>query len=547
MPIGERLSDAASGIILALMVFMGIVSLRLSYLLDQRIRPLSKKLAHLHQADARSDDLQPELWRFKKRYEDLLRHVDDIDTAEFSAGLIETLELKLFGRSLTVATAESWIRQAPSILISLGLLGTFAGLTVGLGQINDILSQDLNPAEAMASLSGLMTPMATAFQTSLVGLFLSLIVLIITQLNGTRTCLERCESLLSSWFETVLPRQLDLKVMSPLRQSLQNLNDTAGSLPNAVSLAVTEGMQAAFMAKLNELFDAQTNLALEAGSAVRTLSRFANTLNESGQDFMEAATAFRESDFAITLERSAQSLVETREQLNASTEALSARLFDVRDTLLSTQSEWKLLAKVAEQELEASRIARQQVKDEMSTLNRAMQSMQFGTQAVTESAKQLREARLEVMRDRKLALETAAAVQQRLATDASTVESCKAFAAALESVLKNWNSNVERLNSLSAAFVTAVRNAKIEDESKLMERSRLAGEIIEDLQGKMLENLSEVVDSQRNALASLGEPTASAQTAAQNLLLQLEQLQRRVTRFNLAAERSLESPQDSGG
>jgi hypothetical protein len=286
----------------------------------------------------------------------------------------------------------------------------------------------------MKALSALMTPMSTAFETSLVGLSFSLIVLIWTQISGTRTCLESCESLLSSWLETVLPRQIGVKVMTPLRQSLKDLNTTVKQLPAVLSAAVDAGMQEAFGEKLNELFDVQSILASEAATAVRSLCGFASTLNESGQDFLDAAQAFRQSNFATTLASSAQSLLETREQLNSSTESLSNRLFEVRDSLMSTQAEWKLLAKIAEQELEVSRQAREHMLQEIQKLHSAAKSLQQSTLASTESTKELREARLEVMRDRKLAIKTVEAVQQRLATDNSTVESCRAFASTLESV-----------------------------------------------------------------------------------------------------------------
>ena len=525
------MAEAPRIIILILMAAIGVFSLQLSILLNQRIRPLSQKLARLHQEGAVHDDLSIDLQACRLRYESLLQNVDDVDTAEFSAGFIETLNLRFMGRYVTAATVQSWVRQAPSILISLGLLGTFAGLTVGLQQIGGILSKSLSPDEAMKALSALMTPMSTAFETSLVGLSFSLIVLIWTQITGTRTCLESCESLLSSWFETVLPQQIGVKVMTPLRQSLKDLNATVKQLPAVLSTAVDAGMQEAFGAKLNELFDVQSQLASEAATAVRSLCGFASTLNESGQDFLDAAQAFRQSDFATTLASSAQSLLETREQLNSSTESLSNRLFDVRDSLMSTQAEWKLLAKVAEQELEASRQVREYLQQEIKTLHSAAKSLQQSTLASTESTKELREARLEVMRDRKLAIKTAEAVQQRLATDNSTVDSCRAFALTLESVLVNWNTNVVRLNDLSTSFVAAVKNAKLEDEAKIIERSRIATALIDELQGKMLKGLSQSIDVQRLAIASLGEPTSSAQAVAQSLLLQLEELQASVSRF----------------
>lgn len=527
------LVEATRILIILSIIVIGLGSLRLSFVLNRRIRPLSDKLVRLHQTPAIKMTHEGEIGNFQARYQELMKHADDVDTAEFSAGLIETLELRFLGRSLTVASAQSWVKQSPSLLISLGLLGTFAGLTVGLNQIGGILTKELNPSAALSALSALMTPMSAAFETSLLGLLLSLVVLICTQLTGTRTCLERCEALLSSWLETVLPQQLGEKLMTPLRQSLIELNETIERLPSDLSSAVSDAMHSAFRAKLNDLFDVQVSLASEAATAVQSLSIVASTLNESGQDFVKAAEAFRQSDFASSLDLSVKSLVETRAQLTSSTEALSKRLFELRDSLLFTQAEWKLLAKAAETELEFSQQVSLMVQDEIKTLQSAADLMKQSTNAATESTKQLREARLEVMRDRKLAIETAEAIQERLATDNSTAESCKVFVTALENSLSGWSSNLEQLNALSLGFVESVRQKQLEDDNKILERGRLATETIAQLQEKMIKDLGQSIEDQRLQIAALGDPAHSAKSAAENLLFQLEELQRRVSALNL--------------
>jgi hypothetical protein len=540
------LVEATRVLIILSILVIGFGSLRLSAVLNRRIRPLSEKLIRLHQTPTEDITHERDLGKFQKRYQDLVEHTDDVDAAEFSAGLIETLELRFLGRSLTVASAQSWVKQSPNFLISLGLLGTFAGLTVGLNQIGGILTKELNPSAAMSALSALMAPMAAAFQTSLLGLLLSLVVLIWTQLTGSRTCLDRCEALLSSWLETVLPQQLGEARMAPLRQSIRNLNEILKDLPREVSGAVTSSMGLAFSDKLKDIFDVQVNLASEAATAVQSLSTVASNLNESGQDFVKAAEAFRQSDFASNLNLSVKSLVETRAQLTESTEALSKRLFEVRDNLLFTQAEWKLLAKAAETELESSQQVGLMVQNEIKSLHIAADLMQQSTQAATESAKQLREARLEVMRDRKLAIATAEAIQERLATDNSTAESCAAFVTALENSLSGWRSNVDHLNALTLGFVESVRQTQLEDDNKILERGRLATETIAQLQEKMLKDLGQSIENQRLQMAALGAPAHSAKSAAENLLIQLEELQRRVSALNFPdSARSIPSSEPS--
>ena len=525
----SALIDHSKGVVLGLQLLVASVALWLSVLLARLTTPLATKLAQLHQDGTIEDSkVDQRLLRIRRRYIALLTHVDNIDTAEFSAGEIETISLPFFTRSLTAAAAQSWLRQAPGILISLGLLGTFAGLTAGLSEISGALEKNASTAETITALSGIVAPMGTAFQTSLLGLFLSLVVLIWTQVTGTRTCLERCEALLSSWLETVLPLELGNQVITPLRQSIKDLNASTQTLPMAIYTAVETAIGAAFAAKLNEIFDVNATLAAEAQTAVRQLGTVASAFNESGQDFVQAAHAFRDSDFATTLQHAVQSLHGSSEQLTASTNGLSARLVDVRDGLHSTQNEWQLLAKVAERELETCRRASQEIHNEIQTLQQAGISLDQGTQATREASKQLRETRLEVMRDRKLAIEIAEAVQNRLTVDASAAESCRVLASALETALTNWNRNVERLDSLTTAFVTSVQQAKLESDDVLAERSQLARLSIEQLGQQLQDDLASAIQRQHAALSQLGEPMLSAKSISQDLLQQLYALQSRV-------------------
>lgn len=535
----SALIDHSKGVVLGLQLLVALVALWLSVLLARLTTPLATKLAQLHQDGCIEDSkVDQRLLRIRRRYVALLTHVDNVDTAEFSAGEIETISLPFFTRSITAAAAQSWLRQAPGILISLGLLGTFAGLTAGLSEISGALEKNASTADTITALSGIVAPMGVAFQTSLLGLFLSLVVLIWTQLSGTRTCLERCEALLSSWLETVLPLELGNQVITPLRQSIQDLNTSSQNLPSAIYTAVQTAMGEAFTAKLNEIFDVNATLAAEAQIAVRHLGTVANAFNESGQDFVQAAHAFRDSDFATTLQHAVQGLHDSTQQLTASTDGLSARLVDVRDGLFSTQNEWQLLAKTAERELETCRRASQEIHNEIKTLQQVGTSLDVGTQATREASKQLRETRLEVMRDRKLAMEIAEAVQSRLTVDESAAESCRVFASALETALANWNRNVERLDGLTAAFVASVQQAKLESDGVLAERSQLARLSVEQLGQQLQGDLSQAIQRQQAALAQLGEPMLSAKAISQDLLQQLYALQSRVAAISALEPRN---------
>jgi hypothetical protein len=541
------LIDCSKFLIFLLQIVAAALAVWLSVLLTRSTEPLATKLAQLHQdgtiGHSKADQY---LSRIRTRYIDLLAHVDNVDTAEFSAGVIETISLPFFTRSITAAAAQGWLRQAPGILISLGLLGTFAGLTAGLTEISGSLDSGATTTATITALSGIIAPMGAAFQTSLLGLFLSLVILVWTQVTGSRTCLERCEALLSSWLETVLPLELGDKVITPLRQSIQDLNASTKFLPMAICTAMEKVIGEAFADKLDQLFDFNATLAAEAQTTVRQLSTVANALNESGQDFVHAAQAFRDTDFAITLQNAVKELSASSVQLTSSTDRLSTRLLDVRDGLISTQSEWQLLAKTAELELETCRIVGGELQSEIKTLQQVGINLELGTEATREASKQLRETRLEVMRDRKLALQVAESVQSRLAVDSSSAESCKVFASSLETALSNWNRNVERLDGLTEAFVATVQQSKLEGEDMLAERRELARQNIELLEDQLQGDLNIAIQHQQAVLSNMGEQMTAARNVSEALVKQLDGLQYRLTsNSSLASQNSSDTERGS--
>ena len=541
------LIDYSKYLILLLQIVAAALAVWLSVLLTRSTEPLATKLAQLHQdgtiGHSKADQY---LSRIRTRYINLLAHVDNVDTAEFSAGVIETISLPFFTRSITAAAAQGWLRQAPGILISLGLLGTFAGLTAGLSEISGSLDSSATTTATITALSGIIAPMGAAFQTSLLGLFLSLVILVWTQVTGTRTCLERCEALLSSWLETVLPLELGDKVITPLRQSIQDLNTSTKFLPMAICTAMEKVIGEAFADKLDQLFDFNATLAAEAQTTIRQLSTVANALNESGQDFVQAAQAFRDTDFAITLQNAVKELSASSVQLTSSTDRLSTRLLDVRDGLISTQSEWQLLAKTAELELETCRIVGGEIQSEIKTLQQVGINLELGTEATREASKQLRETRLEVMRDRKLAIQVAESVQSRLAVDSSSAESCKVFASSLEIALSNWNRNVERLDGLTEAFVASVQQSKLEGEEMLAERRELIHQNIGLLEDQLQGDLNSAIQHQQTVLSQMGEQMLNAKNISEVLAQELDDLQYRLTgNSSLASQNS--NKMESGG
>jgi len=518
--------EVAKVVVLLLIFVVTGTAIILTRALNDLIRPISRQLIEMHKGN--TGGLEPKLGHIRHRYISLLSHVDNIDTAEFSAGEIERLSLRIFGREVTAASAHSWIHQAPGILISLGLLGTFWGLTVGLSQISGALAPGATPDQTMKTLSAIVAPMGTAFQTSLIGLLFSLIVLITSQLSGARTCLERCESLLSSWLETVLPQELGDKLMTPLKKSIDGLNETSKQLPSVISLSVEQGMNAAFAEKLATMFNLNSTIAVEAQNATRQMAAVASNLNESGQDFVMAARVFQQSNFPEALRESVLGLLETKERITDSSESLSARMQEMRDALLVMNSQWQFLAKSAETELETCRLATQQMHQGLTQLQNSSQSLDAGVEITGIAAKQLKETRLEIMRDRKISIEISEAVRDRLAVDSSATESCQVFAEALATALNKWNTSVEQLDLLRQQFIQIAINDRNDDQVKVEELAQKTQGLISSINGSLSNDLNNAIIFQREALGQLGAPMSKAQQLTVDLIEQLEALKARM-------------------
>jgi hypothetical protein len=530
----DLLMEGAKVILLLLMFAIAGVAVYLTRVLNNLIRPISRQLVEMHIYDkgmlnaSLQTAKQPLLRDIRERYIALLSHVDNINTAEFSAGEIERLSMRIFGRNLTAASAHSWINQAPGILISLGLLGTFLGLAVGLGEISNALAPGATPDQTMKTLSAIVAPMGTAFYTSLLGLLLSLVVLIISELSGAKTCLERCESLLSSWLETVLPQELGDKLMTPLKKSIDGLNETVKQLPSVISLSIERGMNAAFAEKLATMFNLNSTIAVEAQNATRQMAAVASNLNESGQDFVMAARVFQQSKFPEALRESVLGLLETKERITDSSESLSARMQEMRDALLVMNSQWQLLAKSAETELETCRLATQQVHQGLTQLQNSSKSLDAGVDVTAIAAKQLKETRLEIMRDRKISIEIAEAVRDRLAVDSSATESCQVFAEALATALNKWNTSVEQLDSLRQQFIQIAINDRNDDQVKVEELAQKTQGLINSINGSLSSDLNNAIIFQREALGQLDAPMSKAQQLTVDLIEQLEALKARM-------------------
>ena len=260
---------------------------------------------------------------------DALQASDQALTGDTSHWLSYQARGRWLGKSVGLRQLMDWTQKVPALLVSLGLLGTFIGLSIALGDISEILQPGLSPAQVSSDLADMLNPMGTAFRSSLFGLAFSLLIILNNQIRGWYTAIESLELELSHFFDSQLvklQKRDPTQGLSPVRKEMagvvkglgafqKKLEETAESFGNRIIHTVDQAVERTIEARLDELHNQSLIMAEEARQAVQRMADVAGHLSEAGQDFISAASAFRDTDFASTLHKSVQRMFENQGSL----------------------------------------------------------------------------------------------------------------------------------------------------------------------------------------------------------------------------------------
>lgn len=390
------------------------------------------------------------------------------------------------GKSVGLRQLMDWTQRAPALLISLGLLGTFIGLSIALGDIGRILRPGLPPAQISSVLADILNPMGTAFRSSLLGLAFSLLIIFNNQIRGWYTAIEKLELELSHFFDGQLVKlqQRDpTQGLSPVRKEMtgvvqgldrfqKKIETTAESFGDRLIHSVDQAVERTMGAHLDELHNQSMAMAEDARQAVARMGEMANRLSEAGEDFMAAAAAFRDTNFATVLHESVQPMLEYQESLARTTESLCERMGLLREGLTRTQMDWQTLAVTAEQELKSATIA--------SAASRQV------TSALMETSAQLRQGRdqfMAVQQELQTASEAVCAISGEttalakaltgtLEVDQAIGSSVAATCSTLGTAIQSWSASVERTDQLAASYVERLQAATGNSSNDLEQRGQ---------------------------------------------------------------------------
>ena len=157
---------------------------------------------------------------------------------------------------------ERFLNNAVSLFVTLGLFGTFLGLSLSVSSLTELISYS-NTSEWLSVLDsvggGLMSAlsgMGVAFYTSLVGVACSIILTILRSICSPQAEREKLETALELWLDhnvaPTLPNSNSSDEVTQLRRLIATLEQTGTAVETALTKS-TEGLLAATDANRQQL------------------------------------------------------------------------------------------------------------------------------------------------------------------------------------------------------------------------------------------------------------------------------------------------------
>lgn len=443
-------------LIVALQVALFIALVKSSHEVHETLRPLLKGLSlSLAEFKDRFGDEDNIVTRARTRYRRALEKIEKVDTALITSSVLSyTDAVEVFGMKLRFTEYDQFYRSGPSILITLGLLGTFTGLTGNLGELSSILDSAKNsPAESLLRVSSILSPMATAFISSLVAVGLSIALWIMGTTRGISTMIADLGELLGAYLDQVV--QANSKQYSLMRESLERMESYLTDFLSKFTDQVGRSIDKAMRDKMGEIFDSITDSADTYARYVGFIEESGAQLRDAGLCFENASRIFANSSFAAEFADATQSFTETfrgaadsSRQLIETTTGLEAVLDSLRDSCRQATEYFSEMNEYAKSQNDLSSDILEVTKSSVEEL--------------AGSTKQLREARLAVGRD-------ARANEELIATTSTKLEAVENSMNTITLTLEELISTSKSSQAQSSQALTEMKNDFIKSTAAVNE------------------------------------------------------------------------------
>ncbi|MEU4364114.1 anti-phage ZorAB system protein ZorA [Promicromonospora sp. NPDC023987] len=280
--IGVCLLVGAIAVRAAVMMWLGARNAK------SRIAELQRMITGLEQADLvwrRGELAEVANGSSDQHIRDAWREFDETLVATSDGGRIwNTQPAEMFFGTQELAPEihhNRFLTASPSILTALGVLGTFAGLAYGLGNMG--LSSRASLEDLMSSLDVLIEGAGAAFVTSLWGVFFSVVLTITHRIIEQRTDsrIDALQRTIDGLFENHSPEESLLHIQQDTNESVKAINAMGEKIGNKLQEVMGQGYAQAAV-QSSEVFEVLVEKFTEEFRAMGTslASRLENATTE---------------------------------------------------------------------------------------------------------------------------------------------------------------------------------------------------------------------------------------------------------------------------
>lgn len=270
----------------------------------------------------------------------------------------------------------------PSLLTSLGILGTFIGLMEGLTSVNFSDAQG-----TMDSIPLLLTGMRFAFATSVAGITCSLLFNMFYRMCVGRAC-RALDSFDEAFYELAMPRPLSPEVQlicqkQDEEERLAHIAEAVGSRVSAsLEMAVSRAMDP-LTKSLDTFIQGATQEQVEG--VRRIVGQFVSQLNAqlSGQMTTLGHTMDMVSQGQLQTQKNLQNTLNAAQTMAADAQTMQTACAQMAQSLQSWVDDWKSSQARRTEEASALEEQNQHLRQELELLTRSLADMRIAADHLT--------------------------------------------------------------------------------------------------------------------------------------------------------------------
>lgn len=248
--------------------------------------------------------------------------LEQVNTSALIDSLYSQETINFFGIKIGCENIDYFCRVLPNLLLSLGLLGTFLGITINLYSLSQTINQidGNNVSSLVGELKEPLRGMGIAFMTSLIAITCSSLLTISKFKWNTNIVKYQFISALEDYLDNIyFPA---LPTHTRMDKAVDRLVVNFNSFLNRFGDTVRQAVETSLGEQISEIKKVNEKSAKLAEQVYSELLKTSSSLNSSAIKFETAANTIENSDFADKLVRTTTNLDKTYNNFAQSTSFL---------------------------------------------------------------------------------------------------------------------------------------------------------------------------------------------------------------------------------